>query len=208
MACNYSGRRTLFTLILIVLTASTPSCSLLKPVKTKPAETYALTDAGHGQRAQRAHGATVVLVSTPSAAPGYDTADMIYTKNRYQFDHFSTHKWRAPPAEMLQPLLVKSLQNSGCFATVASAPYSGVSDITLSTQLLALHQEFLGNRSQERMDIDVTLLDSNSNQALASQRFSCVIPATADPYGGVIAANEATAELMDRISAFVCRHKK
>lgn len=182
-------------------------CSLLGPVKTPPMNNYMLT-ANSSMPNNHTHGGQVLLVTTPSAAPGYQTADMIYTLQPYQLNSFSKNRWVAPPTEMLLPLLQQNLQSSGCFRAVASPPFSGTANLVLDTQLLMLQQQFLPQGSRIRMAIQTTLTNSISQQVIAARRFEATVPVTEDnPYAGVVAANRATQNILSNINQFVCRYR-
>lgn len=146
----------------------------------------------------------ILLVSSPVAAPSYQSKDMQYVQQPYQLSQFARHAWASPPAEMLAPLLVQTLQNTGRFYAVVSPPYVGSTDFRLDTKLLALYQEFQGKRSQVVLEIQVDLMDVAQSRLLKSQQF-CVRVDTPEntPYGGVIATNQAVREILSRIAIFV-----
>lgn len=146
----------------------------------------------------------ILLVSSPVAAPSYQTKDMQYVQQPYQLSQFARHAWVSPPAEMLAPLLVQTLRNTGRFYAVVSPPYAGLTDLRLDTKLLALYQEFQGRSSQVVMEVQVDLIDVNHSQLLKSQQFSAHVNAPENtPYGGVVAANQAVREILGQIASFM-----
>jgi cholesterol transport system auxiliary component len=56
-----------------------------------------------------------ILISPPEAAAGYQSAQMIYIKKPYELNAFASHAWIEPPADMLYPLIVQSIQQTGAF---------------------------------------------------------------------------------------------
>ncbi len=192
--------------VVLCVTLLLGGCSLFSPVET-PNKTYLLNPSmGKVRFAHSKDG--VILISTPTANPGYDTENMVYTKTRYELKHFAEHSWVAPPTQMLAPLLVQSLQQSGCFKTAAMAPYSGETNYVLNTQLVTLQQEFQDEGSDVRLVMEATLVDNLSHEIIAHRRFQAVVPACQNtPYAGVIAANQAVANVLTQIVRFTCTHK-
>jgi cholesterol transport system auxiliary component len=110
---------------------------------------------------------------------------------------------------LLLPLLTQSIQNTGCFHTVVSPPSASLTDYTLNTQLLVLRQEFPENsHSCIRMTMEATLIDTATARAVAYRRFTTLVPTEENtPYAGVIAANQAAANILRNITNFVCSTK-
>lgn len=197
--------RILLRIKIAVLVTLLAGCSVLGPVKTTPVSSYTLT-AGEQTPQPARHGKQVLLIATPTAASGYQSADMIYTLDRYELKSFAKHRWVAPPADMLQPLLLQSLQNSGCFNAVVAPPFSGSADLVLDTKILTLQQEFSGNTSQVTLALQTTLSDSTTRKVVLNQQLQTSVAASANtPYAGVIAANQATQQLLQEITQRVCR---
>lgn len=173
------------------------------PVKTPTVKTYSLDQLGITQPRGTGHG--VIGVAKVEASPGFDSEDMVYVKKPHQLEHFSVNQWIAKPADMLQPLLFKTLEYSGCFSAVVPSSYTSTPDITLNSHILVFQQEFLSNNtSQVRMTVNITLTNNMTDRPLINRSFTCVIPAAPNPYAGVVAANAATAEILHEIATFVC----
>ncbi len=192
--------------ILSMSLLSITGCSILGPVKTPPANNYTLNLPETGKARTAGQGRTL-LVAAPVASPGYDTANMIYMIRPYELSSYANNHWVSPPAEILAPLMEQKLHNSGCFRAVASAPFTGITDLTLDTQLLVLRQEFIDNISQVRLVLLATIVDSATQHVVAQRRFESVVPTLqANPYSGVIAANQAAATVMRKLTTFVCHY--
>lgn len=188
---------------IIILMVLLSGCSL-GPVKSTPVSSYTLT-AGEQTPQPTRHSKQVLLIATPTAASGYQSADMIYTLDRYELKSFAKHRWVAPPADMLQPLLLQSLQNSGCFGAVVAPPFSGSADLVLDTKILTLQQEFSGNTSQVTLALQTTLSDSTTHKVVLNQQLQTTVSVSVNtPYAGVIAANQATQQLLQEITQRVC----
>lgn len=147
---------------------------------------------------------TTLLVTAPEAVAGYQTDEMLYVKKPFQLESFAKNAWTAPPADMLYPLLVQTLQRSGYFYAVSSSPYTQGADYRLDTQLLTLEQNFLKKPSFIQLSIKVGLTRVSDNKVIASRIISQQVPCPMDtPYGGVIAANKASVQLTSEVANFV-----
>ena len=59
-----------------------------------------------------------ITINAPKAAAGFESRHMLYTRNRYQIEHFARSEWVDAPAKLLQNLLVEALENTGQFSAV------------------------------------------------------------------------------------------
>jgi cholesterol transport system auxiliary component len=190
----------ILTLCLLCLTA----CSL-RPVQTPPTSTYTLTAQNNIPAFSQQKKQQILLITAPTAAPGYQSANMIYTQRPFELRSFVQNRWAAPPAEMLAPLLIQNLQSSGCFSAAVAPPFLGKANLILDTKLLLLQQEFSGDKSQVRLALQFILTNYITGQVVKSQRIEVKVPATENnPYAGVIAANKAASNALEKISKMIC----
>lgn len=190
--------------LLIVSIVGVSLLSACSPVKIPNPNQYQLAPAVPDKKLVSKSSNQSLLISLPQASPAFDTEKMAYVKQAYQVAFFTKNKWVAEPALMLQPLMMQALQNTGYFSVVTSAPFSGYTDLRLDTTLLSLQQNFLTNPSQLEMIIDVRLVRTATQHVIAGQRFTMVVSApTNTPYGGVQAANEATAMFLQQLDTFM-----
>lgn len=147
-----------------------------------------------------------ILVSQSDAIAGYQTEQMLYTDTLYQLDAFAHSSWISPPASMLTPLIVQSLQHSHYFYAVAAGPNADKTDYRLDTQLIQLQQNFLTKPSTLEFSAQVVLTRVSDNRVIASRTFVERIPCSADtPYGGVIATNRAIKMFTARVTDYVVK---
>ncbi len=194
------------TMAVLCFTFALSACSLLGlgPAKTPPVATYALSSVGTYKA--NTHSQQTIMVASMTASPGYQTTDMIYVTHRYHLSPFSHHRWIAPPADMLMPLLIQSLRETGYFHAVVSATFTGTTDLQLNTHLVKLEQEEHGEFSEVKLVIDVILVNNTTSEVIATKRFEAVCETRHNtPYGGVIAANEATEIILSEIAEFVVK---
>lgn len=188
------------SVVLMIAVSTLTACSLLRG---KPIQEYRL-DNPSKITLRRAPTSQSILVSKPLAASGYGNNDMRYTKKPYELASFANSSWINPPADMLETLLVESLQNSKYFHAVVRAPFSGITNLRLDTQLLMLRQNFISKPSRVDIVINANLVSEKNNKVIRSRRFQAHETAPEDsPYGGVLAANKAINRIMKQIVRFV-----
>lgn len=145
-----------------------------------------------------------VQIAAPVAVSGYNTEQMLYVVQPYELTPFVKNAWVDAPANMLFPLIVQSFQASGYFYAVSSLPYADKTDYRVDTQLIALEQNFLVKPSVLDFVVKNVVTNSKENQIIASRIFGHHLPCPVDgPYGGVMAANEATKLYTAELTQFV-----
>jgi cholesterol transport system auxiliary component len=181
-------------------------CSIFSPVNTADNHLYVLNKVN----ANTVHAPTrpiTLMVMMPTAVSPYNTPRMAYVDKPYQINYFSKNRWVDTPGQMLQPLIAQSLQNTGHFQAVITPPFSGHYDAVLNTQLIELHQNFLVSPSQEYLVLRVQLVNASTQRIIATREFTAHVCAPEEnPQGGVIAANQALAELLGQLSRFCVRN--
>ncbi|MBS0358483.1 MAG: membrane integrity-associated transporter subunit PqiC [Proteobacteria bacterium] len=191
-------------LILIGISMLLSACSL-QPVHVPSVSTYTLNSVSE-LKFSHARTHESMLVSIPTASPAYQSSRMIYVEKPYELKSFANHRWVAAPSDMLLPLLVRSIQNTGRFHAVVSAPFVGLTDLRLDTQVLMLQQNFIQKPSQVDLTVRAELVNNKTNTVIKSQIFSATVSAPSNnPYGGVVAANQATRQVLEEIAKFVGR---
>lgn len=178
--------------------------SCLGPVAMKDMHVYAFNTPKNLiiTNSYRSH--KTLLVAMPLANPGYETSNMIYESIPYNLRYFASHRWVAPPAQMIMPILADTIRATGYFKVVATVPFSGVSDYRLVTHLVKLQQEFIQPTSQVRLVMQVAVINSATNAVIASRRFKTLVAAQSnDPYSGVLATNKALNTMASQIAIFV-----
>lgn len=187
----------------VFLTSITLLLTACSPVKLPVTNEYQLNAYSSKQLAKRPKHLTL-LITAPEAMADYQTEQMLYVNKPYKLEAFAKNAWSSPPAEMLYPLLMQSVQRSGFFHAVTSTPYAEEADYRLDTQLVRLQQNFLQKPSVLEFAIKVTLTHISDNKVIGSQIISQHIPCPMNtPYGGVIAANKASQNITAAVAQFV-----
>lgn len=190
-----------FTLLILTLVLLT-NCAV-KPLVTNQYKLGAFSKK-HWSKLPSKHS---IFVNTPDAVAGYQGEEMLYTLKPYELTPFVHSAWVDQPAEMLLPLMVQSLQRSGYFHVVASSPGAEVTEYRIDTQLIELQQSFLTKPSSLHFVVKSVLVRMEDNHVIASRIFSYVVPCPANtPYGGVLAANQATQLFTAALTKFVINH--
>jgi cholesterol transport system auxiliary component len=186
----------------LFLTAVLSSCSTLLPEPSPPAQAYLLTPQLPLQEASSPSSLTLVI-STPRAAAGYTSSQMAYMRRPYELNYFSRNEWVDTPARMLAPILVNALEASGYFYSVAPSHVRMLADLRLETEILRLVQDFSTQPSEGHLMLQARIIDLNTGQEIASRIFEAREPAPKEePYGGVVALNEALAGILSELAAF------
>jgi cholesterol transport system auxiliary component len=185
----------------------TAGCSTLLPKAAPPPAFYALGDGTAAlprlapASAARSAGRTL-SVSPLTAAPGFDSARMVYLQQPHQLAHYAQSEWVDTPAHMLAPLVVAALVDGGAFAAVVAGPSGAAADLRLDLALLRLQHDFTGERSHVRLTLRATLVDTATRRVREQRTIDEAVDAPReDAYGGVLAANLAVARALTRLTA-------
>lgn len=199
-----------YVLTSVVLAVSSLALSgCFKPVDVPPESTYTIKSLKPSVNYKRGQTRKTLLVSDPIAAAGYDTSKMQYMITPYKLQSFSKNKWVAPPAQMLMPIMVQAISNLGYFKAVVTSPFAGLSDYNLQTDVLEFEQNFMRPQSRFVVTIQADLVNSRNNTIVASRRFHAAVTAQQNnPYGGVLAANQAVAKVTQEVARFVSRNAR
>lgn len=148
----------------------------------------------------------VLVVASPMAVAGYDTRQMAYVQTPYQVSYFARHQWAAPPAQMLQSVLVEAVRQQGSFLAVLSAPVVAHAKYRLNVTVMALEQDFTQPISRERLILQATVIDQLQGKVLGSRCFKGLLPTQANtPFYGVLAANQLTTKIAAQLANWVAR---
>lgn len=147
--------------------------------------------------------APTLIVNPPHAAAGFDSHRIIYVREAYQLEYFAHSEWVDTPARMIAPSIVAALENTGAFRAVVLTPSAAAGDLRLDVEIVRLQHEFVSSPSRARFTLRAYLVDNDTRQVLAWREFDDSVAATqADPYGGVMAANSAVQNVMQRLASF------
>ncbi len=178
-------------------------CSPVKITETNlyKLNTYAIKK-HHDDKSSR-----TILITTTNAASAYESKQMLYMKQSFAINSFAQNAWISPPADMIFPLIIQSVQRSGNFRAVVGPTTNESADYRLDSELIELQQNFLQKPSRIQLSIKADLTDVRDGKILASKLFRYSIPTpTENPYGGVIAANQATRLFTGDLITFIRKY--
>ncbi len=182
-------------------------CNALKPAAAPQTVFYSLDAMPGGPVAvvpPAAQGAPSLLIVPTRAAAGFDSQRIIYVRQDHRIEYFARSEWVDTPARMLGGLLVMEMSNNGAFRSAAMGTGAAGAELRLVTDIVRLQQEFQSRPSQMRFTLRATLLDGRTQRVLAWREFDArVAAASDDPYGGVVAANQAVHRVVREVSAFL-----
>jgi len=191
--------------LLTVLAVALTGCSALQPANVAPMAVYRLDAVAPGSSPTpvTATATASILVGNIRAAAGFDSSRMLYTRQSYQVEEFQQSQWQKPPAVMLMPLVATALESSGIFKVVLQAPSAVLTTFRLDLEIVNLQQDFGTTPSHLNFKLRAHLSDRQNQQIIAWREFAVSIPtATEDAYGGVVATNQAVAQVLQQLRAF------
>ncbi len=148
----------------------------------------------------------VILVMPPNTTSIYNTRSMAYSTSPYQISYYAQNRWAEVPSDMIQPLIVKTLQKTKRFKAVVSAPYPGRYDYLLSTEITDLLQDFNSCTPVLKFTLRAQYSNGLTGRIIAVKEFTRSVPMRKkDPYAGVIAANEAVADVLEELAEFIVK---
>lgn len=176
-------------------------CTALAPVNVEM--TSAVLDRAPSDVPRAARKPDTLLVLPPQARPMYDTTQMAYTLRPHHLAYFTRNQWAEAPAQMLQPLLVRTLEATGRFGAVLTPPASTPAWL-LQAELLELVQDFAEDPPVLRVAFRLRLVDEHAHRTVGVREFQAREPMQQKtPYAGVVAANAALARALREAAAFV-----
>jgi cholesterol transport system auxiliary component len=147
--------------------------------------------------------APVLVVALPRPMPGHEGSLMLYQRHPQEVEAYMESEWVAPPAQMLAPLLVRALQQTGAYSAVLLAPSGLAGAQRLESEFVALQQHFGSGPSQVRLSLRAVILESATRQVRAWQDFEqTVAAATDDAAGGAAAATVAAHRLSQALAVW------
>lgn len=179
---------------------------LLGPDGDPPAR-YRLDPPAAGSGAQgRAPLPLALSVARPRAAGSLDGDRIAVVQPGNRFDHYAGVRWSDPAPDMLQSLLVRTLQAGGRFETVAAAPSRLPADLLLVAELRRFEARYSAEGSAPVVDVELqfTLVDVRGGRRVAGPLASAQAPAAADRRAEVVSAFQlATGKVLSEAAAWL-----
>jgi cholesterol transport system auxiliary component len=209
--------KNLITIVAVVgaIVGAVSACNPLKPAADQPLTFHTLSLSAPSALERPATFAgndiaklpTVILNPTHAAA-GFETAKLIYLRQKHQIEYYAQSEWVAPPARMLSPLIVERLARTGRFKAVVLTPSAVRADLRLNTEIIRLQHEFMDASapSKVRFTLRSHIMDEKTRKVLASTEFEAVVDAPSEnAVGGVIGANLALQLVLDDLATMTVK---
>lgn len=180
----------------------------MAPVKVGPDTGYVINSVPDHVIKSRQRAITL-LVALPETNPVYNTRRMAYTTCPYQITYYSQSRWVQAPADMLEPLLIQTLQKTNHFKAIVSPPYTGHYDYVMRTEIKTLLIDYTQRTPVLRLSLQGQIISAVSGSVRSSQDFTTSVPLPQlSPYGAVLAANCAVEELLREIAAWSVKNTR
>jgi len=121
---------------------------------------------------------------------------ILYYESPTQLGFYQQHRWVTDPAEMLQELTRRRLEQTGVFARVQSAPLREPVDYVLKGRMLSLEEIDYQGAVKGRVGLDLTLLRSRDRKVVWSARRQVETPVRE---AGVVGVVNALDDAVNRI---------
>jgi len=192
--------------LLIVSIIFISACSPMSPVKMPKEKSYAL-DSVSKNRIRAFPTNKTILVSIPTASPGYQTSDIVYIERAYQLNRYTKNKWVAKPSKMFKSLLMQSLRNTNYYKAVVTVPFAGISNLRLDTQIIEIAQHYSPNSNYARVVVKADLISTSTNKVVSSRSFESSVPIQENtPYAVVVSSNRAVGKILNNIINFTIKY--
>jgi cholesterol transport system auxiliary component len=174
----------------LLLTAVAGCSGVLLGPEAEPPETYRLGTPSIDKAAERLPQA--LTVARPRASQSLDTERIAVVQPGLRFDYYHGLRWSEPAPLMLQSLLAGSLQSSGRYESVLSAPSRVPTDLLLDIELQRFEARYptAGALPMVQVQMQLTLVDARRGLRLSSFVASGESSATADRRDAVMEAFE------------------
>lgn len=174
------------------------SCNLLTPVDTR--QVKHLIDKTPNPIKRYASWQQNALVLMPEVDSVFDNKKMAYQIEPLQIAYYSHNQWAATPAQMFQPLLVKTLQRANRFKTVLTPPTISSYAYVLKTKILDFEQDYTLEPAVFRFTLKAQLTRMRDKKVLVNLRKTITKPISPhSPQAGALAANRATVSMLNYV---------
>jgi ABC-type uncharacterized transport system auxiliary subunit len=151
-----------------------------------------------------------LLVSRITAATLYRDDRLVYGSGKVQLGTYEYQRWAAPPAEMIQDMLIGTLRASGTYRSVSRISSSVRGDYVIRGHLYAL-DDILAPGLTARFSLQLELFDPKSGTTLWSSSYSHDEPVTGKAVADVVEAqdrnvNAGLSQLTGQLSQYFASH--
>jgi ABC-type uncharacterized transport system auxiliary subunit len=193
--------------LLIFLAAGiTAACGASRPVK------YYVLDAGipAAPESTPARFPVRLLVGRVTASHLYRDDRLVYGSGPVQLGTYEYQRWAEPPADMMQDMLIRSLQAAGVYRSVSGLRSNARGDYIVRGHLYSL-DEVEGSALSARFSFQIELFDPKTNATIWSDSYMHDEPVTGKKVSDVVEAldrnvNAGLAQLTAHLGQYFAAH--
>ena len=190
-------------LYLLVMLGMLSACSIFPDTKPVVVNKYVLEYSADNAGSALPVDLPVMIMTVPRAHSGYNTTKIAYRKQLFGLSYYAKSRWVDTPGRMLAPLMAEAMNDTSAFQAQYASPGALSARYRLDSELIDFYQDFTVQPSQMRITLRAQLVGLQENRVLATQLFDVrETAASEDAYGGVQAANRATAALLQQLADF------
>lgn len=183
-------------------------CSILQPVESPTLKQFILSQLPKIPVSSM-HSSKTLVVMLPMIFSPFDTHKIAYVNQKQQINYFSRSEWIALPAEMLQLLLIQSLQKTRHFKIVVKPFLLGQYDFALYTWVTELNEDLTGVLPVFKINLQAILFDARHHRVIANRNFYKEIELNnISIQSAMIAANQAVAIILQQTADFCIQETK
>ncbi len=195
--------------LLIILAAGiTAACGAARPVK------YYVLDSGTAAApvpdSSSARFPIRLLVGRVTASHLYRDDRLVYGSGPVQLGTYEYQRWAEPPADMIQDMLIRSLQSTGAYRSVSGLRSNARGDYIVRGHLYAL-DEVEGPVLAARFSFQIELFDPKTNATVWSDSYAHDEPVTGKKVSDVVEAQDRNVsagltQLTSRLGQYFAAH--
>ena len=130
-----------------------------------------------------------LVVAAPTATAAFDTTRIALARGPNRVDYFADAAWTDQAPQMLQSLIVESLQNAGRFSVVAQEAAPLRADVLMVVVLRHFEADYGGGGPPDiRVAFDCDLVRMPERTSIATQTFAASARATQNATPAIVAA--------------------
>ena len=140
-----------------------------------------------------------LYIEEPSVNKSFNNRSIFYTTKAYQFEEYALNKWINKPSDMIYNNLFEAFEASNIYKTVLKEKRKDDFAYVLKTDVIDIYNSIEENKSFAILKVKFDL-EFNKNIIKTYTYEKKILCKTNDPYGFVIAINQAFEEVVNDLS--------
>jgi ABC-type uncharacterized transport system auxiliary subunit len=144
-----------------------------------------------------------LLVAPTSAAPFYDTREIVFSRAAGTRGIYQYSRWTEPPGRGIAAMLVSRIEQTGAFRTTILATSGVKGSLLLRTHLVEMYHDASTSPGMARVTLMAELSDPGAGLLLSRRAFTAQAPAADyDADGAVQGLREALGTLVEEVATW------